>query len=69
MSKPRYAVEEVGGTLFLRYGNTVLASNIGEQGSICDIVRTHFELIVKTMNEQMGDGPAPDETPPLLEAP
>ena len=49
----RYGVEEVAGTLFLKFGNVVLAANIGEEGNICGIVREQFDLIVKTMNERL----------------
>lgn len=59
---PRYNVEEVCGTLFLRFGNIVLAANIGEQGAICDVVRTHFELIVRTMNEALDAVPPKSDT-------
>ncbi len=57
-----YSVEEVAGTLFLKFGNTVLASNIGEQGSICEIVRAHFNAIVETMNRSLDKAPQKEET-------
>lgn len=57
-----YSVEEVAGTLFLKFGNTVLAANIGEQDSICEIVRAHFNAIVETMNRSLDKTPQKEET-------
>ena len=57
-----YSVEEVAGTLFLKFGNTVLAANIGEQDSICEIVRAHFNAIVETMNRSLDKAPQKEET-------
>ena len=58
-SADRYSVEEAAGTLFLKYGNLVLAANIGEEGAIADAVRKHFAAIVSTMNAELDadDGP------------
>ena len=52
-STDRYSVEEVAGTLFLKYGNLVLAANIGEEGTIADTVRKHFASIVCAMNAEL----------------
>ena len=57
-----YSVEEVAGTLFLKFGNTVLAANIGEQDNICEIVRAHFNAIVETMNTSLDKTPQKEET-------
>ena len=57
-----YSVEEVAGTLFLKFGNTVLAANIGEQDNICEIVRAHFNAIVETMNISLDKTPQKEET-------
>ncbi len=63
-TKPsRYFVEEVAGTLFLRYGNRVVAANVGEQDTICDSVRTHFEYLAASANIRLDSGgPLPDDT-------
>jgi hypothetical protein len=53
----RYSVEEVAGTLFLRFGNLVLAANIGEADMIADSTRDHFARIVETMNASLDSGP------------
>lgn len=59
---PKYFVEEVAGTLFLRYGNLVVATNIGEQDAICDSVRTHFEYLATSANARLDSGgPLPDD--------
>jgi len=57
-----YSVEEVAGTLFLKYDNLVLAANIGEEGMISDEVREHFRKIVETMNQgQLNEEKADEE--------
>lgn len=58
-STDRYSVEEVADTLFLKFGNLVLAANIGEADMITDAVRKHFAAIVSTMNAELDadDGP------------
>lgn len=59
----RYFVEEVAGTLFLRYGNLVVAASIGEQDAICDSVRMHFEYLAASANSRLDSGgPLPDDT-------
>ena len=58
-STDRYSVEEVAGTLFLKYGNLVLAANIGEEGAIADTVRKHFAAIASTMNSSLDAGADP----------
>lgn len=57
-----YSVEEVAGTLFLKFGNTVLAANIGEQDNICEIVRAHFNAIVETMNKALDEAAKKEDT-------
>jgi hypothetical protein len=57
-----YSVEEVAGTLFLKFGNTVLAANIGEQDSICEITRTHLNTIAETMNKSLDEAKKKEET-------
>ena len=61
-SADRYSVEEVAGTLFLKHGNLVLATNIGEQFMVSETVREHFAAIVKTMNEKLDSGPGLEDS-------
>lgn len=46
-----YSLEEVAGTLFLKYGNLLFAVNVGEQGNITDEVRKHFDHLVRAGNQ------------------
>ena len=57
-----YSDGEVAGTLWRKWGNTVLDDNIGGQGSICEIVRAHFNAIVETMNRSLDKAPQKEET-------
>ena len=47
----KYSIEEIAGTLFLKYGVLVCAVNIGEQGNITNDVRKHFEHLVRAGNQ------------------
>ena len=54
-----YNVEEVCGTLFLKFGNLVVAANVGEEGQIADTARRHFEYLAAAGNERAMKVPPP----------
>ena len=58
-----YRVEEVCGTLFLKFGNLVVAANIGEENQIADTVRRHFEYLAAAGNERLATGEPPPAAP------
>ena len=64
-----YKVEEIAGTLFLKFGNLVVATNIGEENQIADTVRRHFEYLAAAGNEKQvrGEPPPGDRLDPPRE--
>lgn len=64
-----YKVEEIAGTLFLKFGNFVVATNIGEENQIADTVRRHFEYLAAAGNEKQvrGEPPPGDRLDPPRE--